>query len=380
MHKTDTFSCIIIFLLAALIFLMTLLVNTTLTHISSNIKAESKGKNDIIKYKTITQNKEQSHTEAADEVIHFATTIIGTKFYNYGLILIKSIVFTTKKTVHFYIFTTDDSVDKILIEIQAWPKEFKSRLNVYKLDEYTGSDLHFPVGKNKAIHKKILAYTAVMRSPVIAQITSKLIYIDADLLALDDLWKLWRVFDTFDRNQTIAASIGRRYAAMRGEEVFLGLGVNAGLLLMDLGKLKQLSFMEEYLNISRYKHTALHTYNDQDLFCLYFKRFPEQHLLLPCLWNFRPSMNFCAKKSRYLCKEVEDLGVGLIHDVYPTFFGKGEFANVYTCFNELNFTKVYETVSCLRKAFEMFKNDSSLCHYQNNFLLNIENITNEYYP
>ena len=377
MSKKDILKGVILAFVATLIFCVYVAVNPTLENLSSD-DGEDKKESDTIKYKQSGQIP-VPHISSADEIIHIATIMIGKRFFKYGLVLIKSIVFTTKNRVNFYIFTTDDAVDNVLVEIQAWPKEFKQRVNIYQLDEYKGSDLIFPVGKNNVVHRKILAYAAIMRSPIIAQHTSKLIYIDADLLALDDLWKLWKLFDTFDRNQTVATAIGRRYAARRGEDIFLGLGINAGLMLMDLGKLKQLSFMEEYLKGSKYQNTVLHTSNDQDLLCLYFKRFPEQHRLLSCTWNFRQSMNFCTQDTKYLCMEGKELGVSIIHATDPGLFTKSEFSNVHTCLKELNFMKVYETVVCLQNAFTVFKNDSSLCDYKHNFLVNIERVIDKYY-
>ena len=365
-------------LVATLIFSVYIWVNPTLINVSSN-NVEHKEQSEIITFKNISQNKVQSHIQPADEIIHIATIIIGKAFLRYGFILIKSILFTTQKKVHFYIFTTDDAMDKILVKIQAWPKEFKSRVNIYKLDEYTGPDLHFPIGKDNAIHKKILAYASIMSSPIIAQHTSKLIYMDADLLALDDLWKLWKMFDTFDQNQTISTTIGRRYAKQSEEDVFLGLGINAGLMLMDLRKLKQLSFMEEYLKGSKYQNTLLDTSNDQDLLCLYFKRFPEQHRLLSCTWNFRQSMNSCTQDTKYLCMEVKELGVSIIHATYPGLFTKSKFSNVYTCMRKLNFMKVYETVDCLQNAFTVFNNDPRICDYKHHYLANIEGVIDKYY-
>ena len=379
MSKQDILKGVISVLVAFVVVLCVYVVlKPTLVNLPPN-NVKGKVEKNIIKYKKNSQNPVQSHIQPADEIIHIATIMIGTHYFNHGLVLIKSIVFTTKKKVNFYIFTTDYAVDKILVEIQTWPKEFKSRVNIYKLDEYKGRDLHFPLGKSNAVHKKILAYAAIMRSPIIAQRTSKLIYMDADIVALDDLWKLWEMFDTFDRNQTIAASTGRRYAIKHGEDIFRGLGINAGLMLMHLGKLKQLSFMEEYLNRSKYQNTVLDTSNDQDLLCLYFKRFPEQHQLLSCTWNFRQSMNFCTQDTKYLCMEVTELGVSIIHNTDPEFFTKSEFANVHTCMKELNFMKVYKTVDCLQNAFNVFKNDSRICDYKHNYLVNIEYVINKYY-
>ena len=191
-------------LVTSVIFCVYISVNPILENSSIN---DEKGKkeNVTIKHKTFSQNQMQSYIKPANEIIHIATIIIGKDFFNYGLVLIKSIVFTTKKKVYFYIYTTDDAVDKILVETQAWPKEFKSRINIYKLEAYKGSDLHFPAWTNPHTSWKILAYASIMSSPIITEHTSKLIYMDADLFALDDLWKLWQVFNTFDRNQTVAA-------------------------------------------------------------------------------------------------------------------------------------------------------------------------------
>ena len=375
MSQKDIFTCVIVVSLTALI-IYSFSTSTNTRYL--NTESQPQIFRNMLWHTSVKENHTVRNIKP-ENTIHIATIITGQLFYRLGFTLIKSIIFTTKQNVNCYIFTKDDAVEKMNLDIQPWPMEIKSRLNIYQLEEYTGSDLHFPINKKGKMDMKMLAYAAILQSKIVAERTSKLIYIDADLCAMDDLWKLWKVFDTFGKNHTIATAIGRRYAQYRTEKIFLGLGINAGVMLMDLKKLMQLSFMTEYLKGSKNKATILKTYDDQDLLCLFFKRFPEQHLLLSCIWNFRQSMNICTKVPRFLCKEVEEMGVGLVHATSPLIFTHSEFSQAYSCIKALNFSQIPETLSCLGNAFESFKNGSIECHYKQKYLENLEYIVNHYY-
>eukprot|EP00730_Choanoeca_flexa_P001025 TRINITY_DN10448_c0_g1_i2.p1 TRINITY_DN10448_c0_g1~~TRINITY_DN10448_c0_g1_i2.p1 ORF type:complete len:367 (+),score=29.36 TRINITY_DN10448_c0_g1_i2:93-1193(+) len=129
--------------------------------------------------------------------------------------------------------------------------------------------------------------------PDVLQQVEKVIYLDADVLVLSNIVELWRQFDSFNSTQTAAmvpegedlASNWYRHQALH--PYYGQLGLNSGVMLMHLARLRQADFsvrMGEILNV--YKDNI--TWGDQDLLNIYYAQHPEALLELDCSWNFRP--------------------------------------------------------------------------------------------
>ena len=176
MYRRDKFA-------GGIVFFLTVYIIFHLEKVSNKNYVTSTSQTGIAK--TMATNKSFIKTQTgrnimSDDTIHFATIVGGKYFYNKAFILIKSILFTTKKNINFYIFTKDNAVDRMLFDMKPWPTAIRSRLNLYELEKYTESGLHFPRQKNGKVDIKMLTYAAIMHSKIIAKHTSKLIYIDAD--------------------------------------------------------------------------------------------------------------------------------------------------------------------------------------------------------
>ena len=67
---------------------------------------------------------------SAEEEIHLVMIVSGGKYFNYSLTVIKSIVLFTQSHLQFYIFTQDDSGEKIQEEVFSWPSGIKDRIQI----------------------------------------------------------------------------------------------------------------------------------------------------------------------------------------------------------------------------------------------------------
>ena len=320
-----------------------------------------------------------------NSTIHIATLIIKDSYFRFGLVAIKSIVFTTKRHLNFYVVTNDDSVKWLQLAMEEWPTNVIQRINVFHIP-FNASNweavlpLYFGT-----ISRKLTAYGSIFNSRIISQHTSKIIYMDADFLALVDISELWDMFHQFKHHQTIATSFGTRYVASsytKNSDTFLydNLGINAGLMLMDLGKLKGLSFLDLLHRCSNRVQAVLLPIDDQDLLLLYLQRYPEQHLLLPCSWNFRQSMSKCNEdgKPELRCFGAEKNGIHFLHGTKFSFFTKGQYANIFSCMSNVDFGKMRHTGLCLQKAIKTFKQEEKQCKNKINFLDRLAETVSEY--
>jgi len=123
----------------------------------------------------------------------------------------------------------------------------------------------------------------------------KVIYLDLDTVSLRDLGELWKLFQLFDSKQCVAATreseILDGYYLRHSDErlpYVYPVGINAGVLLLDLEKLRRVEpeWSNEVNRILFHYDGMLHT-GDQDVLNILFHRKAEYLFLLPCEWNIR---------------------------------------------------------------------------------------------
>ena len=322
-----------------------------------------------------------------DEAIHIATIIYGETFFHFGFICLKSIIFTTKRALNFYIVTKNDTVDRIHADMKSWPKEVLSRVNVYEIEFNFSNWAAVIPGKNKrkGLTVKLRSFGSLFNSKLISEQTSKLIYMDADILSLTDMGELWDMFHRFKPKHTLATTIGARYLQPRyliHNTTFINnnLGINSGVIMFDMAKLKALSFLDRLEECTKLPQEALVTHNDQDLLSLYIEQYPEQYALLPCSWNVRQSMSKCHDEVRpeLRCKAAEKFGLHLIHATNQGFFTKGQYSNIFNCMATVDFNRMTDTAVCLRNATEFFKEEEKDCKNKRKFLSNLEKVLSLY--
>ena len=169
----------------------------------------------------------------------------------------------------------------------------------------------------------------------------KILYVDSDTLILVDILELWNVFETQFTSNTIAAMAGEHeltsehaYYKNQAQHPYYDKGVhglNSGVLLLDLRKLR-LNPWEEELEMYRQLYSL--QFYDQDLLNIYFGIHPERLVLLSCEWNYRHDHCFFSKQH---CPSVK-----LLHGNRGTFhrgpkqyqFGVHSFVAVFNAFND----------------------------------------------
>lgn len=122
----------------------------------------------------------------------------------------------------------------------------------------------------------------------------RVIYVDSDTIFLADPYKLWNEFEKFNSN-TVAAlvaedegTVPRPYYRKELQHPYYqaegAVGLNSGIMLLDLGRLRRDPWDDEMLaHLKRYKLEFF----DQDLLNIYFSMHPDKVRVLSCEWNFR---------------------------------------------------------------------------------------------
>jgi lipopolysaccharide biosynthesis glycosyltransferase len=99
------------------------------------------------------------------------------------------------------------------------------------------------------------------------------IYLDTDILVVSDLHNIWKEFDRFTSKQMLGMAQEREEwnidsyynNATRIKFPFIPPhGINSGVLLMNLTRMRDFSFFEKIHLISNHYHSMLRLY-DQDL-------------------------------------------------------------------------------------------------------------------
>ena len=353
------YSISIFFIVSAVLFMLLARIDSIvmninpMTHMEEvDFKKDTKG---IINESVPHLRSNMPHTNS--RMLHISIITEGDSYYNLSLALVKSIVFLTKWNVTFYIFTEDNSAEKLQVDVSNWPQDIQDRISVLKID-FSCKRLK-SYFKETAVDYKLCAYETMLNSNIIQRRTSKMIYLDADVIAFDDLGKMWLLFNKFNVTQTISASSGVRYVTRSRfrpitDQILLGgYGINAGIMMIDIGKLRRVFFMQKLISAAKVSIGKLKNNDDQDLLVKYFRFNPQEHMLLPCEWNFRKSMDNCVEAPQINCTIAGSEGIGLLHaaGLKP---GYGSFDKICSCLLQLNFHSRSNTYSCLREGIHDF--------------------------
>ncbi|KAL5006967.1 hypothetical protein ScPMuIL_015773 [Solemya velum] len=240
--------------------------------------------------------------------IHLAVVACGERLDD-TMVLLKSALLFTSSPLMFHIFAENSLLSKFEEQINLWPETTR------KKNGYHIYNLSFPNGDQKewqSLFKPCASQRLFL--PTLLSDVDALIYVDTDVLFLRSLDDLWHFFGKFNSTQLVALSPESEDSATGwynrfSRHPFYGeLGVNSGVMLMNLTRLRTSDWMESMLKF--YKDFKLKiTWGDQDLINIYFYYNPDQLYVYSCEWNFRP--DHCMYGS--VCKEAEVEGISVLH-------------------------------------------------------------------
>lgn len=253
--------------------------------------------------------------------------------------LIKScLIFTVPSSVvHFHVFASPPMWKYLTENVTSWPQAVQDKmiLSHYKPE--------FPNDKWANMYRPCSTLRLFM--PLfLPKSVPRVIYMDTDSIAIGPLSKLWDEFKEFGPETRFGMSLesvveNGWYDSHPEIPVPVEHGVNAGILLMDVSRIRADSdaWLETLDDIAN-DQTSSNKMGDQDILNQYLHMYPKQLHILPCSYNFRPQ--FCHKVSTehtHGCPVAEE-GVVILHGSNFTLHATSTiFHYFYKTFKDHNF-------------------------------------------
>lgn len=202
-----------------------------------------------------------------------------------------SIANKTKEDIQCYIFTMEltrikpeyKSISNEQVEfLDKVVKSKNKNSSVKKIDVTELYEKEFGGSKNEDAY--CTPYTLLrLLADLIPNIPEKLLYLDIDMMAADDISKLYNI----DIEEYEYAAVKEKYGSK-----FMYLDyINAGMLLMNMKKIKETGLLEKSRNLIRTKKML---FADQS--AIYYST--TKNLLLPRIYNEQASFN---RKDTIIC-------------------------------------------------------------------------------
>lgn len=213
------------------------------------------------------------------------------KVFDGALTELLSITNKTKETINCYIFTmdvsrinkdytciTDEQVEFLNEVVKSKNKENK----VIKIDVTNLYESEFGKCKNEGAY--CTPYTLLrLLADMVPEIPDKILYLDIDMMAADDISKLYNI----DITDYEYAAVKEKYGS-----IFIWPDyINAGMLLLNMKKIKETKLLEKARNLIKTKKML---FADQD--AIY--RATTKKLLIPRIYNEQSKFN---KKDTVIC-------------------------------------------------------------------------------
>lgn len=213
------------------------------------------------------------------------------KVFDGALTELISITNRTKEVIRCYIFTMDVSrinkeytcIQDEQIEFLDNVVKFKNENNqVIKIDVTDLYEKEFRNCKNENAY--CTPYTLLrLLADLIPDMPDKLLYLDIDMMANDDISKLYNI----DISEYEYAAVKEKY----GSKIIRPDYINAGMLLMNIKKIKETGLLEKARNLIKTKKLI---FADQD--AIFWST--TKKLLLPRIYNEQGKFN---KKDTVVC-------------------------------------------------------------------------------
>uniref|UniRef100_A0A182Q7K0 UDP-D-xylose:beta-D-glucoside alpha-1,3-D-xylosyltransferase n=1 Tax=Anopheles farauti TaxID=69004 RepID=A0A182Q7K0_9DIPT len=169
------------------------------------------------------------------------------------------------------------------------------------------------------------------------------LYVDSDTVFLSPVQEIWAMFQSFNASQFAGMAPEHEdtnagwYNRFARHPYYGELGVNSGVMLMNLTRMREFHWEDHILPIYREYRLQL-VWGDQDILNVLFHYNPDRLFVFPCDWNYRA--DHCMYMS--VCDAPD--GVKIIHGNRGYFHSRAQpiFNLIYTTIEEFTFrTDVY---------------------------------------
>jgi len=247
------------------------------------------------------------------EVVHVAIVCAGTEASRTVVTLLKSILFYRRNPLQFH-FISDKQARKILTHLTSTWKIPQVKFRFYNAEDVVDDVSWIP---NKH-YSGVYGLLKLTLPKILPKTLEKVIILDTDVTFATDIGKLWILFENFDNSQALGLVENQSDWYIPGKLwknhrpwPALGRGLNTGVILMDLSKLRKQSWSQTWRTVAENDLvTQLSTsLADQDVLNAVLRRQADLLYPLPCQWNVQMSDNSLSDTLCYHSKHGEPVNV-----------------------------------------------------------------------
>ncbi|XP_065220081.1 glucoside xylosyltransferase 1 isoform X2 [Planococcus citri] len=270
-------------------------------------------------------------------VVSIALVICGSRSAE-ALVMMKSaIVFQTTMRLQFLILSE--------FHLQQQLQKNLDRMKLMANNSFTYRLLNLSFPTEKANEWRYLfqpCATQRLFLPDIIKDLDSVLYVDTDVLFLNELSDIWGHFEAMNSSQMSAlvpehedANIGW-YNRFARHPYYGKLGVNSGVMLMNLTRMRQFNWVDKLEPIlSEFKSKL--TWGDQDIINIIFHYHPDKLYVYACRYNYRT--DHCMYKND--CDSAQRYGVSVIHGSRGAFYSdkQSTFKAIFATFSKYELGK-----------------------------------------
>ncbi|CAK9827062.1 Glucoside xylosyltransferase 1 [Anthophora retusa] len=250
-----------------------------------------------------------------------------------ALTMLKSALVFTKRALQFIILAETNLIPAFNEKLAEW------KLLSNKTFDFVVKPITFPEGSDAAMWKKLFKPCAAQRLflPAVLNDTDAVLYVDTDTLFLAPPEKVWDEFKKMNFVQLAALSPEHEdpntgwYNRFAKHPYYGKLGVNSGVMLMNLTRMREFRWIEYVIPIHK-EYKLKITWGDQDIINIIFHYHPEKLYVYSCRYNYRP--DHCMYMP--VCTKAEKEGALVLHGSRGTFHSQKQppFKAIYRAMQE----------------------------------------------
>ncbi|KAF4524932.1 hypothetical protein B566_EDAN013894 [Ephemera danica] len=250
------------------------------------------------------------------------------------LVMLKSALTFTQAPLRFIVIADDDLMQSFSEKLKEWNTVLETKF------EFQVLPLQFPAdGATPDEWRKLFKPCASQRLflPAVLPEVDSLLYVDTDTMFLTPLEDVWQHLAKMNATQMAALSPEHEdratgwYNRFARHPYYGPLGVNSGVMLMNLTRMRNFGWLEYVLPIYQ-EYKLKITWGDQDIINILFHFHPDKLYIYPCRYNYRP--DHCMYMS--VCESAEKSGVAVLHGNRGSFHSEKQpaFRAVYRAMEE----------------------------------------------
>ncbi|XP_052867386.1 glucoside xylosyltransferase 2 [Anopheles cruzii] len=263
--------------------------------------------------------------------------------HNEALNSLKSVLIFNRNQapLRFVVIAEEKLKINFMEKLNDW-QEVTDRIFTYEIHSLT-----FPRA-NKDEWRKLFKPCAAQRLflPSLLSHLDAVLYVDSDTVFLSPVQEIWGLFQSFNASQFAGMAPEHEdknagwYNRFARHPYYGELGVNSGVMLMNLTRMREFAWEDHILPIYREYRLQL-VWGDQDILNVLFHYNPDRLYVFPCEWNYRA--DHCMYMS--VCEAPD--GVKIIHGNRGYFHSQAQpiFSLLYATLEQYSFrTDVHANV------------------------------------